>query len=86
MKLTGDNIIEKNVCLNQQRNLDAYTANNYRPAPGEMERLRALGPVDMSDPQNPQQRTIKLQKKLRRIEQDVKINNETSELMFDFVK
>ena len=51
-----------------------------------MERLRALGPVDMSDPQNPQQRTIKLQKKVRKIVQDVKINNETSELMFDFVK
>lgn len=51
-----------------------------------MDRLRALGPVDMSDPQNPQQRTIKLQKKVRKIVQDVKINNETSELMFDFVK
>jgi len=51
-----------------------------------MERIRALGPVDMSDPQNSQQRTIKLQKKIRKIVQDVKINNETSELMFDFVK
>jgi len=51
-----------------------------------MERVRSLNPMDMNDQNQNQIKTIKLQKKIRRIVQDVKINNETSELMFDFIK
>jgi len=48
-----------------------------------MERIRSINLMDQNDHS---QKTIKLQKTIRRIVQDVKINNETSELMFDFIK